>query len=992
MSLGSLFLQPQKLDRSAGVSGDAALLQDLLTLGSRLATDVQQGGAVLAILQTVLAATATRLETQVTGRLTTVEAKLNAWVAPLVQTLQTLGTTAPAVDSPLAAVALAKQLVQLLAQLTQGLTLDALRDHVQTLLAILEEDVGLTPDFLQTQIWLIIDEVISQLASMPPATSAQERATRLGIACLLRRLKRRAVTEFQFPRIEAEFVARELLALIRQLDLDQLLHDLTCALNGLETALNAGDTLLDLAPIGVSGGVSPNGVPALAAKDRVSPARAPRLAPMPLADPAPGEKDRYGWYATWLLQYKHRDLPLLGKDDLKDAKRLANRLKSPANALDRFLRDRLTDAERTAIDGYDGAGDPSDALRFTMLNMVNRLLRGEATPISPALAQDARFPLSAVTLSSETREVGQKFVENEELIRYNRMVLEDALPQELEQLPRTFGQKFGPGLGEFLEKTTGLAGERVIVDKDKRRIRLGDKVLFSGENLEWQQASIFTVPDTIAGQRFYRVKHISPPVMDGLQFAIALINDFVRIIWRGTQIQPNHQVAPLLNALYDFIHGLAGAAGQRPISGHEFWGSKALDGWAFGPQTWSTILSSLQGKHSAANGGNIFAFWITVVIHDIFKLAGPISITNLLRDVVMTILTLINGDGSDDQAQNHKEITAMVGVSTFFYTWLLVKLIPREDYVNPSLPQLRSWLLWWLGGLGAGLLAPVTGVLISAPFARKFYWGGLAGDMVSSVLQVWITFWIVLFSTREGDTDDGKYNPKGAAFLGYPKKKQEDGTETPSPYRLPYAKETTLFVPQGNQGMWSHNNITNASTAQIYAYDFGHDDGEEVLASRPGTVVAFGESIADGSTADWNFIVIRHDVDDSGNPITPDPRHDRDIGGNAVFTYAVYGHGKKDSITTAFSRLTPPVATANIIGAKVKRGQPIMLAGDTGMSFHNHLHIHVQAEMAGPNTSTPPADRRTTAYTIPFIFQEVDGDGVCVHGNWYTSDNERRTA
>ncbi|MCE7983497.1 MAG: M23 family peptidase [Caldilinea sp. CFX5] len=974
-------MQPQKLDRSAGATGDAALLQDLLTLGGRLATDAQHGGAALAILQTVLAATATRVETQVTGRLATAEAKLNAWVAPLVQMLEALGAAVPAVDSPLAAVALAKQLVQLLAQLAQGLTLDALRGHVQTLLDILEQDLGLTPDFLQTQIWTIIDEVISQLETLPPATPAQERTTRLGLACLLRRLKRRAAVEFQFPRFAAEFVAGELLALLRQLDLDRLLHELTCALAGLETALNAGTTLLELAPFG------PSGVPILAARD----GGAPRVALMPLADPASSDKDRYGWYATWLLQYKHRDLPLLGKDDLKDAGRLANRLKSPSSALDRFLRDRLTDTERTAIDGYDGAGAPSAALKFTILDLFNRLLRGESAPIAPALAQDARFPLGDVTLSSETREVGQKFSENEELIRYNRMVLEDALPQELEQLPRTFGQKFGPGLGEFLEKTTGLAGERVIVDKDKHRIRLGDKVLFSGENLEWQQASIFTVPDTIAGQRFYRVKRISPPVMDGFQFAIALINDFVRIIWRGTQIQPSHQVAPLLNALYDFIHGLAGAAGQRPISGHEFWGSKTLDGWAFGPQTLSTILSSLQGKHSATNRGNIFAFWITVVIHDIFKLAGPISITNLLRDVVMTLMTLINGDGGDDKAQNHKEITALVGVLTFFYTWLLVKLIPREDYVNPSLPQLRSWLLWWLGGLGAGLLAPVTGVLLAAPFARKFYWGGLAGDMVSGVLQLWITFWIVFFSTREGDTDDGKYNPRGAPFAGYPKKKQENGTETPSPYRLPYAKGTTLFVPQGNQGMWSHNNITNASTAQIYAYDFGHDDGEEVLASRPGTVVAFGEGIPDGSTADWNFIVLRHDVDDSGNPITPDANHDRDIGGNAVFTYAVYGHGKQNSVTTAFSRLTPPVATANIIGTKVKRGQPIMLAGDTGMSFHNHLHIHVQAEMAGPNTGTPPADRRTTAYTIPFIFQEVDGDGVCVHGNWYTSDNERRT-
>lgn len=998
MSLGSLFVQPQKLERSAGATADAALLQDLLTLGGRLATDAQQGGQVQAILRAALAATATRMQEQMADGLATAQPKLEAWVAPLVQTLQALGTSVTAIDSPQASVALAKQLLQLFAQVAQGLTLDTLRTHVQMLLGILETDLGLTPAFLQTQIWAIIDEVITRLETIEPGTPAQARATRLGVACLLRRLKRRALAEFQFPQFEVEFIARELLDLVRQLKLDELLHNLTCALDGLENALNAGDALLELAPFGESGNLGPGGAPLPLVMLRAFTPPATNghhalssSAPVPLADPAPSDTERYAWYATWLLQYKHRELPLLAKDDLKDAKALANRLKSPSVALDRFLRDRLTDGERTAIDGYDGSSTPSDALKFTMLDMLNRLLRGEAAPINPALAQDARFPLRDVTLTAETREVGQKFVENEELLRYNRMVLEDALPQLFEQLPRTFGQKIGPGLAEFLEKTTGLAGERVIVDKTAQRIRLGDKVLFSGEGLAWQQASIFVVPDPVVGQRFYRFKFISPAVMDGLQFALALVNDLVRIIWRATQIQPSHQVAPLLNILYDFIHGLAGAAGQRPIAGHEFWGSKTLDGWAFGPQTWSTILSSLQGKHTAASGGNIFRFWVTVVIHDIFKLAGPISVTNLLRDVIMTMLTLLNGDGSDDKAQNHKEITAMVSVSTFFYTWLLVKLVPRADYVNPSLPQLRLWLMWWLGGLGAGLLAPVTGGLLAAPFARKFYWGSLGGDMVSAVLQIWVTFWIVLFSTREGDTDDGHYNPKGAAFAGYPKKQQENGAETPSPYRLPYAKASTLFVPQGNQGMWSHNNITNSSTAQIYAFDFGHDDGEEVLASRPGTVVAFGEGIADESTADWNFIVLRHDVDDSGNATAPDPTHDRDIGGNVVVTYAVYGHGKQNSITTAFSRWATPVPTANIMGTKVKRGQPIMLAGDTGMSFHNHLHMHVQAEMAGPNTSTPPADRRTTAYTIPFVFQDVDGDGVCVHGNWYTADNVRIT-
>ena len=89
-------------------------------------------------------------------------------------------------------------------------------------------------------------------------------------------------------------------------------------------------------------------------------------------------------------------------------------------------------------------------------------------------------------------------------------------------------------------------------------------------------------------------------------------------------------------------------------------------------------------------------------------------------------------------------------------------------------------------------------------------------------------------------------------------------------------------------------------------------------------------------------------------------------------------------MSAAFGRHTPPVPTANIVGTPVKQGMPIMDAGSTGISFHNHLHMHVVPDPVGGGG---------TGNTIPFVFSDPDtGDGALTHFNFYTSANVRRTS
>ena len=162
-------------------------------------------------------------------------------------------------------------------------------------------------------------------------------------------------------------------------------------------------------------------------------------------------------------------------------------------------------------------------------------------------------------------------------------------------------------------------------------------------------------------------------------------------------------------------------------------------------------------------------------------------------------------------------------------------------------------------------------------------------------------------------------------------------------------------------------------------------------AQTAGLLVA-GQSGRNGNlTGNWNFVLIRHD--------TLDPVHDRDQGGATVTTFAEYGHGLNGGVRAAFAaRGAAPTA---IIGTRVTQGQVLMQAGDTGVSFHNHLHLHVRAATAGtPVPPTPPAatfapilPTTLSAYTLPFVFREarhiIGRDGPLRHLTWYRSENTR---
>lgn len=974
MSIGSVLLQPQRIRRAAPATNDAALMEDVLRTATRLLMDPEEADHIFRLMGEAIQTTGQGFQSRVAGRLTGAYTRLQALVEPVLDFFQGFAAGTPG-GGPEEGMQLAEQMLAGLSDALRGLGLDDIRGYLQELFDILENELGVDGSFIENETWGFVDAVITRLENAAVGTLPEVRENRLETAAVLRRAKRRLQQEFQFPRFDVEKLSRLLLDLMRRSGLAAVAERAACAADALDevTEVAAGvNGLVRSFQLGSAGAAADGGY----------------------------EGPPYGWYASWLLQYKYRDLPLFTTAELKDARALAAKLKQTPSG-DRvaaWLRSQLNAEERSALDAWDGSAGPDEALKRVLIGALNRLIQ------NTILAEESAF--SGVEFGEETRDLAEDYEDDQEALRYNRMVLEDALPAELEKMPRTTGERFWAWLGEAIREGVGWPGEQVRITEDGRYVLLGDKIMHSGTNVRWQDAPVFNPPSWIQGHPYYRFHHISADFMEGWAWHSTWANDAVRTVWHLLNILKTgraHFVPSLLNGLYDVSHGLTSGIARRPFAGFTFFSHKWLE-WLLGAPLALTTAGSPQGAHTDASFVNRLAFWFTVYAGDIMNLAGPVTATNTLRNLTLAFMTALNFRGPQDgpstvarnSAVNYKELDAIVDAVATGFTYWLASEVRREEYVHPFFPgdvPGRVWALWLAGGAGMGIFAGFVGTLIAEITAWAEDWELLGWTLLKSMHKVILPFWVILYSLREGDTDDGKFNPLGgAAFAGYPAKRS-GGSDTPSPYRLPYDAGKMINVGQGNQGVFSHNPIANGinrppanqATMQTYAYDFAHDQAEEVLASRPGTVHSFFEDTTDDTTGPWNFIIIRHDVDDDGNPIAPDPVHDRTVGGTVTRTFAVYGHGRKDGVTNAFALWdTPP---ASIVGTTVKRGQPIMLAGDTGTSFYNHLHMHVLPGDSGP-TATNPDD----AMAIPFVFQDVDGDGVCKAMNWYESSNQRRTS
>jgi hypothetical protein len=462
--------------------------------------------------------------------------------------------------------------------------------------------------------------------------------------------------------------------------------------------------------------------------------------------------------------------------------------------------------------------------------------------------------------------------------------------------------------------------------------------------------------------------------------------------------QPGNRVGSAIAVSMDFAEALNQLIFGRPVHGYDGLGGfgRWLSSGVIGPRAVALLGGSFQGMHTDATRGNIFLFWLTMFAGDVIRTAGPSSVLGIVREVVLGVLTLVNFGGPRDgpstlpkhPAQNHlKQGPINSLMNTLFGLWL-VSFSKREDHSIEMWSaggigerRKRAFALWLGGGIGMGVAAGVATTLVAQIMAWAEDWARFGTTVGLASLTMVLQFWFLEYFQKEGDTDGGTYNPRGPRpFKGYPNK----GT---SPYRLPFPAGAALYCGQGNQGMWSHNDISNiGATQQCYAVDFGHDHRQPICAVRSGVVWSFTESNADTASGPGtaNTIVIMHDAHDA--------EHDDPFGTGPVTTYARYLHGANNGITNAFASrgLAPPVQESVTPGGgtRVNRGDVIMLADDTGKSFHSHLHLDVVMDAGGGVVAPGAGSGNPGGVGIPFVFGDVRGEGRPLNLTWYESENE----
>jgi hypothetical protein len=443
---------------------------------------------------------------------------------------------------------------------------------------------------------------------------------------------------------------------------------------------------------------------------------------------------------------------------------------------------------------------------------------------------------------------------------------------------------------------------------------------------------------------------------------------------------------------------------------------------------WGSVIGgSIQGRHSETSFFNQLMVWFTLLGDDALDSFLVHEWPTLCHEGLLSIFTLINYNGpagiawEDNSAPKNREyVYPLVNLSLVFWSFIFNKyVIPRENYSHPFDPHNAGYYHKWLWCVAPcfGALAGVTGELIGSTFARSYCPRTLLIQLGLGAFKGWGTHLVANYYWKEGDTKDGQYNPgRPTSYKGYP-------DHTNSPYKLPIAKGSTVFVGQAHQGMFSHFYRNDPSyLPETYATDFAHDFKELIVAARSGTVVDYFDWIADNINPDStqigdamtdaqasgfliagqsgnptvrapgaNYILIRHDNPFNDETVDQRNAHDQDEGGTVVMTYGEYYHGANGGVRAAFN--ARGIAPGSIIGTRVKRGEAIMQAGDTGISFHNHLHFQVLPEpQAALDTQlVVRREQMTENRTMPVVFADAKNlfkrDGRLFNLSWYESDN-----
>lgn len=972
MSLGNALLQPSVFERDSGdpIQG---LVEDFGRLIAIFVEDATaegpMAGEIVGAIDEVSQTLTTWFTAQEDGqtrqdkamaRLTGRIAPIEAFVTGLVNDVGAGG------GDPAAIIASIRQVFELASGAASAANLTVIRAELQFIRDLLEEDLGFSPQFMNDRISEMFSALNRRLGEMPAPVDADARR-RLNLArAILGRLSLRAHM-FTPPDPDLEPLARVIHEALRSSGVTDILERVACAIDGIEAALNA----------------------AILAGEAVA------TDPQPINAGVASKDDHaeYSYYASWLL--KNEYLPMLGLTDIDNELDFMGKLQNSDHEVIQVLRNTMDEDLRKRLREW-GGGSSDKEFRLELLAAINKKIQEK-----PILNIAPASTIPDTKLTEDIRNLRRDYLKDQSLFMYNRRVVELAFGDCLDTY--FSGGVFWQGLARWFLVSTGYPRNQVFVTGDRKFVMCDDIPLHFGKKLEWHQAPMFA--GEILGGMWFRFDNISKEFCEHWAKWVSLAAETAKAIWHTMMIQPGHEAQNALLCSIEYADLLQQFLWGKPLSAYGLEKNrhtrrvlKLLDG-AFGIKGVSTLVTTFQVPQNPGTR-EWGLFWLTIFGGDFFRGLTPIIWSNKGADLLISSVTLINFGGErngpmhmpTNPPYNHQKQEAWVGLSDMLYLILLVAQYPQERYSidlwrggTAATGEDRAIYFaghWLGGGVGIGMAAGLSGSIIAQVWARSIDLKRLFATMGWSALRCYLQYPFYNYKLRENATDGGTYSPRAPVVLrGYPPRES-------SPYLLPYPGGTSHYAGQGNMGLFSHNNISSGGVAaagggigtedQNYAYDFSHDFLEPISCIRSGIVWrAPVEGNADGNETNGNNLIILHDG-------PPDPVHD-DYGAGAVRTFSYYWHLAQNGVTNApaFGGATPAVGTA------VAQGDLIALAGDTGISFHNHLHLQViPATVASSGTMNPQPD----TFTIPFVFRDgqnglLPGDGNLRSTTWHRSEN-----
>jgi hypothetical protein len=126
---------------------------------------------------------------------------------------------------------------------------------------------------------------------------------------------------------------------------------------------------------------------------------------------------------SWMEIYRNSSHVMFSPDDFKDPSMFINELAQSANPVSKFLWRQFPNATRRGLQTHECSVDNTEYARTALVERLNTVLNGSS------IYHERRF--AGVKLAEDTRRLAQQESGGEDLIRLNRMLLEEAFPRDI---------------------------------------------------------------------------------------------------------------------------------------------------------------------------------------------------------------------------------------------------------------------------------------------------------------------------------------------------------------------------------------------------------------------------------------------------------------------------------------------------------------------------------------------------------------------------------